>query len=199
MNKIIAVAISILGLFSVRSQELEGTEFGVDLTFYASSSQISSGTIGAGLKYGFKFGENFIAGPSVRYHRYWTNNTLTGQSAGFNIYGGGVFGHARFYNYLFLGAEIEFLRSPFTNFGTVNTATTGQWVGTCLIGGGFSREFNESIRVNAGIYYDILDVPNPSNPNNPNPNSPLQPYLARNANGTVIPILYRIAFFFPLT
>lgn len=189
--------ISLLISFSSFSQQVEGTELGIDGTFSASFGQIRSGTFGLGIKYGFKFGENVILGPSVRYQRYWTNNTLTGTAGGFNVYGGGGFIHGRFSNLLFIGAELEFLRSPFTNNGLLTT--NSKWVGTCLLGGGFSREFNESFRLNAGIFYDILDVPNPTNPNNPNPNSPLQPYLTRKPNGQVIPILYRIGFFFPLS
>lgn len=197
MKKIISALFLLTAVFSGKAQRFEGTEIGIDGSFSYSSSQIKSGTLGLGLKYGFVFNEDFIVGPSVRYQRYWTNNTLTGQASGFNIYGGGVFAHYRLIDYLFLGAELEFLRSPFTNFGAAST-TSSKWVGTCLVGGGFSHLFNDSWRLNAGIYYDILDVPNPSNPSNNNPNSPLQPYQLRNANGTVIPILYRIALFFPL-
>lgn len=198
MRNFILTISTLFLVYNTQSQELEGTEFGVDVTFYASSSQVSGGNFGLGLKYGFEFGDYFIVGPSVRYQRVWTNNTLTGTKGGANVYGGGVFAHARLYNYLFLGTEIEFLRSPYNTSGQL-TSTAKSWVGTCLIGGGFSREFNEKIRLNAGIYYDILDIPNPSNPNNVNPNSPLRPYLVKNANGTIVPILYRISFFFPLT
>lgn len=60
-------------------------------------------------------------------------------------------------------------------------------------------EFNEKFRLNAGVFYDVLDIPNASNIENNNPNSPLQPYIARNkVTGAVIPILYRINFFIPL-
>lgn len=173
------------------------TEIGLDGSFSYTSGLTKSGTVGLGLKYGFVFNEDFIVGPSVRYQTYWTNNTNTGQSGRFNIYGGGVFAHYRLLDYFFVGAELEFLRSPFNNFGFA-TSTNSKWVGTCLIGGGFSHLFNDSWRLNAGIYYDILDIPNPTDPNSVNPNSPLQPYQMRNSNGTIIPILYRIAVFFPL-
>ena len=178
------------------AQDYEGSEIGIDATFFASGGAVRSGTFGVGAKYGFKFGENIILGPSLRYHRFWSNNTITGTEGGYNIFGGGAFVHARFNNVIFIGLEAELLRSPFTNNGLLTS--TNKWVGTCLVGGGFSREFNESFRINAGIYYDVLDIPNPSNPDNPNPNSPLQPYLTKRADGTVIPIVYRIAFFFPL-
>jgi len=192
------VLISVL-VFSINSfsQDIEGTELGIDGTFYATSGVYQSGTIGLGLKYGFVFGENLILGPSFRYQRSWTNNTLTGTSGGFNVYGGGVFIHGRFNNVLFIGMEGELLKSPYTTNGFLST--NPKWVGTCLLGGGFSREFDAGFRLNAGVYYDILDVPNPANPSNVNPNSPLQPYVAKKENGTIIPILYRISLFIPLS
>lgn len=179
------------------SQSVEGTELGIDATFYATSGPINNGTFGLGLKYGFKYGENLILGPSFRYHRSWTNNTYTGTSGGYNIYGGGAFIHGRFNNILFIGIETELLRSPYTSNGFLSN--NPKWIGTCLLGGGFSKEFDAGFRLNAGVYYDILDVPNPANPNNINPNSPLQPYVAKKENGTVIPILYRISLFIPLS
>jgi hypothetical protein len=197
MKKLLAILLLSLSTSTAHAQGVDGTEFGLDGTFWASFGQIRSGTIGFGMKYGLKFGENVILGPSVRYQRYWTNNTLTGTSGGNNVYGGGAFIHGRFSNVIFVGAEVEALRSPFTNNGLLTNSS--KWVGTCLIGGGFSREFNESFRLNAGVFYDILDVPNPANPNNPNPNSPLQPYLTKKPNGQVIPIIYRIALFIPLS
>ena len=190
---IIAITIS---LFSF-GQGVDGTELGIDASFYATTGQVSSGTFGIGAKYGLKFGENIILGPSFRYQRAWTNNKIQGTKGGFNIFGGGAFIHGRFNNVLFAGIEAEILRSPYTNNGFLTT--NPKWVGTCLIGAGFSREFENELRLNAGVYYDILDIPNPSNPDNPNPNSPLQPYLSKNSQGTVIPILYRIALFIPLT
>lgn len=194
--KYLFVLIIVLATNTSYSQT-EGSEIGVDGTFTAQFGLVRSGTIGVGLKYGVKFGEYFIAGPSVRFQRYWTNNTNTGTSGGSNIYGGGGFIHARFYEYFFAGAELEIIRSPYTSNGVLTTVNPS-WVPTCLLGGGFSYEFNESWRLNAGLFYDILDIPNYTDPTNPNPNSPLQPYVARKSNGQVIPMLYRIAFFFPL-
>lgn len=198
MNKLLILLVSFSITTASFSQGQDGTEFGIDGTFSYSSGGIKSGTVGVGLKYGFVFNKNLILGPSIRYQRRWTNNTTTGQEASYNIYGGGVFLHYRFIDYMFGGVELEFLHSPYTTYGAVST-TSSNWVGTCLVGGGFSHLFNDSWRLNAGIYYDILDKPNPTNPNNNNPNSPLQPYVLHNTNGTVIPVLYRIAFFFPLT
>lgn len=176
-------------------------ELGIDLMFAYSSSLYTTGTIGIGAKYGFPLLEgSVVLGPSLRYHRTWTNNPFNSNnsSTGFNIFGGGGFIHYRFANYFFTGAEIELLRSPYTNNGFLSN-TSSKWVPTFLIGGGFSGLISESIRLNAGVMYDILDIPNPSNPSNSNPNSPLQPYIVRNKNtGIVVPIIYRIAFFIPI-
>ena len=107
-----------------------------------------------------------------------------------------LYNHGSFAKYLFIGSEIEVLRSPYTNNGTLSLANP-KWVPTLLLGGGFSGMIGDSFRVNAGVMYDILDIPNPPTKY---PDSPLQPYVARNkTTGVVIPIIYRIAFFIPLS
>ena len=200
MNRILLLLMLSFLSFGSKSQA-DGTELGIDLMFSYSSSQISSGTVGLGAKYGFLLSQEVIVGPSLRYHRTWTNNPLNTNptNTGFNIFGGGGFIHYRLANYLFLGSEVEILKSPYTNNGFLSNSGS-KWVPTLLLGGGFSGMIGENFRLNAGVMYDILDIPNPTNPNNPNPNSPLQPYLARNKNtGVPIPIIYRIAFFIPLS
>jgi len=144
---ILLLCISQIGM----SQKVEGTEVGVDGFFGASSM---GGSFGIGLRYGWKFNEYFIAGPIVRYQRYWTNNTFTGQKFSYNAYGSGVFGYARFGNVIFLGADIEFMRSPLTTYGAISS--NGVLAPAAFLGGGFSREFNESIRINAGIFYYLV-------------------------------------------
>lgn len=177
--------------FSGRSQTTEGSEVGADLIFSASNF---GGTAGLGLKYGVKFGEYFIAGPSFRYQRTWNKNVTTGTAGGFNVYGGGAFLHARFFNALFLGAEYEILRSPYSG-SSYWTPSTPTWANTFFLGGGFSMEFNEKIRLNAGIMYDVVNAAN----------SPFRPgYFVQKktstgANAGYLPIIYRIAFFFPIS
>lgn len=168
----------------------QGSEIGVDVAFSASTN---GGNVGLGLKYGAKFGKYIIAGPSVRYDLTWVkiqDETANGQIGKYNIYGGGAYIHGRFYNALFVGAEFEYLRSPINVNGALSTPPT--WVPTLFLGGGFSMEFNEKIRLNAGIMYDVI-------------NSKKSPF--RNsyksigaADGTtkVIPLIYRIAFFIPI-
>lgn len=184
MKKLLVILLLCASQFGM-SQKVDGTEVGIDGFFGASSM---GGSFGIGLRYGWKFNENFIAGPIVRYQRYWTNNTFTGQKFSYNAYGAGVFGHARFGNVIFLGAEIEFMRSPLTSFGAISS--NGVLAPAAFLGGGFSREFNESIRINAGIFYDVIN----------HANSPFRNgYFMRRANGSYIPAIYRIAFFFPLS
>lgn len=162
-------------------------EIGADLNFSASNF---GGTGGLGLKLGFIVKEQFIAGPSIRFQQSWSTglglNGANSVNTSFSIYGGGGFVHARFYNYFFAGAEIELLSTPFQNgFLTAQRI----WVPTALVGGGFSRAFSPNFRLNAGIMYDVIN----------SVNSPFrQGYFMKRANGTYIPVMYRIAFFFPI-
>lgn len=156
-------------------------ELGFDLHFGASQF---SGTAGLGLKYGFFLKKNLIAGPSVRFQRSWYN--INGIKGGYAIYGGGAFIHQRFYNYFFAGAEFELLSTP---FNYTNPAVGRTWAPTFLVGGGFSRSFTPSFRVNAGIMYDIIN----------HANSPFRVgYTMKKENGQYIPVIYRLAFFITL-
>lgn len=176
---------------NINFAQIQGSEIGFDITASASNA---GGTVGLGIKYGLNLNESVIVGPSFRYHRSWFNSLTTSNSGGYNIVGGGAFIHARLYDYFFIGSELEILHSPF-NFG--GSPSTSKWVPVWLFGGGFSTMIGEKLRLNAGIMYDVLDIPNPQNYNG-NPNSPLQPYVKVNKN-KIVPILYRISFFFPLT
>lgn len=182
------ISIISFGSFS----QIEGSEIGFDVTANASNF---NGTVGIGLKYGFNFNENFIAGPSLRYHRYWFNSATSNIKGGYNILGGGAFIHARLYDYFYLGSEFEILHSPI-NFGA--SANPKKWVPVLLVGGGFSMMIAEKLRFNAGLMYDLLDIQNLQNPNNVNPNSPLQPYI-RVSQKKLVPLLYRISFFIPIS
>lgn len=156
-------------------------ELGFDAYLGASNF---GGSGGIGAKFGRKVNENFIVGPSFRLQRTWSNNI--GQKFGYTIYGGGIWAHARFGNALFAGAEFEMLKSP-TNFIFVSSQRL--WVPTLFVGGGFSREFNKAVRINAGVFYDIID----------NNNSPFRlSYFIKKSNGVLIPVIYRIGFFFPI-
>lgn len=166
-----------------------GFELGADLAF---SSSTFGGNFGIGLKPGFKLGEYIIAGPALRYERLWFKNALLGYNDDLNVYGGGAFIHARFFNALFLGVEYEYLRSPFNLSGQLQVENS--FASVLFLGGGFSMELKPWIRLNAGIMYDAVNAVN-------SPYSRSYTFTVKDANGNIqryLPIVYRIAFFFPL-
>ena len=156
MKRIIPILVTLLLSMShpfAQNFEMEGSEIGFDVAFSASTN---GGNAGIGLKYGINLGENLILGPSVRYERTWVKNVYSGYNGGYNVYGGGVFTHIRFLEALFVGAEFEMLKSPYNSTGYL-TSISSSWAPTLFIGGGFSKEFNDSFRINAGLMYDIID------------------------------------------
>lgn len=195
MKKLLTLILSAIILSSNASAQnsvLTGSEIGVDLAFSGSNF---GGNVGLGVKYGLNIGEYIITGPSVRYEQIWWKNYTAGNAAESgtrSVYGGGVFIHGRFFNALFVGAEFELLRSPYDKSGFFGATKT--WAPTLFLGGGFSMEFNEKIRFNAGIMYDVINVTN----------SPFRRSYSvqkKAADGSVagyLPIIYRIAFFFPI-
>jgi hypothetical protein len=68
------------------------------------------------------------------------------------------------------------------------------WIPSLFICGGFSKEFNQIVRLNVGVYYDVIN----------HVNSPFrQAYFVKVTNqvGQVvkyIPMIYRISFYFPI-
>lgn len=175
--------------FSSFSQtQIQGTELGIE--GYASTSTLG-GNLSLGLKYGFKLNENIIVGPSFRLMKSWSKSNGTNYS--YSIYGGGAFLHARYGNMIFGGVEFEMINTPL-NYGYYNGIK--HFVPTLFIGGGFSREFKEIVRVNAGVFYDVIN----------NMNSPFRTsYMMTKTNSTTgeisgyIPVIYRISFFFRIT
>lgn len=162
-------------------------EIGADIHFSAGSY---GGTGGLGLKFGIVRNKYVSFGPSLRYHYSSYKSPQTGLSGSYSVYGGGAFVHARFFNYLFVGFEFEMLSNPYSYANGVISAKR-TWAPTGLLGFGFSHAFGEqqNFRLNAGIMYDIID----------NKNSPLRTgYFMKKENGTLIPLIYRIAFFFKL-
>ncbi len=184
MKTFLIILTSVLLCGSSFSQQIEGTEIGFDGYFGASTL---GGNVSIGAKYGVNFKENFIAGPSLRFQRNWSNGAITGIGGGYNVFGAGAFVHGRFANVLFAGAEFEMMRTPFSSVGF----TPGpSWSPALFLGGGYSQEFNEKFRINAGIMYDVIN----------HVNSPFrQGYFMRNSQQKLIPLIYRITFFFPLS
>jgi hypothetical protein len=186
MKRFILLLIS-FPLFCYSQVAFNGSELGIEL--YAGASSLG-GSVGGDLKYAAILNENWAVGPSFRLQRTWSNNL--GQKMGFSVYGGGVYAHYRIKNTLFVGAEYELLKSPF-NFIFFNYSTK-QWASTLFLGAGFSRDFNHKIRVNGGIFYDVINAEN----------SPFRSSYSvriKNEMGQVVrilPMIYRITFFFPL-
>ncbi len=186
MKRFILLLIS-FPLFCYSQVAFNGSELGIEL--YAGASSLG-GSVGGDLKYAAILNENWAVGPSFRLQRTWSNNL--GQKMGFSVYGGGVYAHYRIKNTLFVGAEYELLKSPF-NFIFFNYSTK-QWASTLFLGVGFSRDFNHKIRVNGGIFYDVINAEN----------SPFRSSYSvriKNEMGQVVrilPMIYRITFFFPL-
>lgn len=180
--------------FGQEDEESEATapkksELGLDGFVNASTL---GGSFGFGLKYAIVHKENYVFGPSFRYQRVWSNG-IGGQQYFFNIMGGGGFFHYRLNNVFFAGVELEFMKSPIS-YSYVYSVK--KLVPTCFVGAGYSREFEGiGIRLNAGVFYDIID----------NYNSPFRTsYIVKTntaedgTGGILLPIIYRIGFFFPL-
>lgn len=163
------------------------SEIGAEL--YGGFSNLG-GAFGGEIKYGYLVDKNFIVGPSFRLQRTWTNNFGVNQS--FNIYGGGLFAHYRIQEKLFLGTEMQMLRSPF-NFVSFQQ-NTKKWAAIILIGGGVHLKLHERIRMSAGIFYDVVNAEN-------SPFRSSYNFKVKNEFGQIVrilPIIYRITFFFPL-
>jgi len=180
-------AITSLLAFSYHSQvAFDGSEIGLEIV--AGGSNLG-GSVGGDLKYAAVLNENFAVGPSFRLQRTWSNNL--GQKFGFSVYGAGVFAHYRLKNVVFGGLEFEVLHCP-VNYVNVNSSKS--WLSTLFIGGGFSRDFNHKIRINAGVFYDVINAEN-------SPFRRSYNFVIKDVNGQIVdrlPIIYRISFFFPL-
>jgi hypothetical protein len=187
MKYIFIVFVALHFAFLTSAQVIfDGSEFGVELVAGGSSL---GGSVGGDLKYAAILNENFAVGPSFRLQRTWSNNL--GQKFGFSIYGAGVFAHYRLKNVVFAGIEYEALHCPI-NYVNVNSSKS--WLSTLFIGGGFSRDFNHKIRINAGVFYDVINADN-------SPFRSSYNFNIKNEAGQIVkilPIIYRISFFFPL-
>jgi len=192
MKRIITSLFVCFSLVGVGQIEFNGSEIGVEI--FAARAGTNGGTIGFGVKYAAILNENFAVGPSFRYHRTWNytfNGVATSIPSSASIYGGGLFGHARYKDVLFGGVEFELLRTPY-NY-TQPTAEFKPWIATLFLGGGFSKTYGK-VRLNLGVFYDLINADN----------SPFRPnYIIqiKDQNGMTIrrlPIIYRVNFFFPI-
>lgn len=187
MTKIFALILTFSLSINLFSQTTTGSEIGIDGYFGASSQ---GGSYGLGLKYGYKKTPEFIWGPSFRLMRYWSNPYNSIYVGHYNVWGGGIYAHYRYQNLLFFGGEFELLKNP---FALLNNAKT-EWVPTLFLGGGFSKEYNEKIRLNVGIFYDVIN----------SINSPFRTSYTMKKTSTTgqivgyVPVIYRLSIFIPL-
>jgi len=172
--------------------EFDGSEIGVEV--FAARAGSNGGTMGFGTKYAAILNDNFAVGPSMRYHYTWSfidPNLAPGSRTSGSLYGGGFFAHARYKDALFGGVEFELLKTPFNFGGPLQEFKP--WVAALFIGGGFSKLYNK-VRINLGIFYDVINADN--SPFRPNYNIQI-----KDQNGNIVrrlPIIYRINFFFPI-
>lgn len=174
----------------VEKSEYPKYEIGLDGFFGASNI---GGSFGLGPKFGFVVNENVVLGPTIRYQQSWSQPYNTNQNYQYRNFGGGFFLHGRYNNVIYGGIEAEIVRNKNTYIDT--SAIFKKWVPTVFICGGFSREFKQTIRLNVGIYYDVINSIN-------SPYRPSYMFTIKDAQtGMVVkrlPLLYRISVFFPL-
>ncbi len=175
---------------TAKAQMLEGTEIGVDGFLSASTL---GGAFGMGTKFGFKTSENFIFGPSLRFNRGWATPSFNTIGFSYTNFGAGFFAHGRYGNVLFGGLEAEIMGNK--NIYVDPNAFFKKYVPTVFVCGGFSKEFNQLVRVNVGLYYDLIN-----SLNSPYRNAYLVAIKDPNTGAIVrrLPMIYRISFFFPL-
>jgi hypothetical protein len=176
--------------------QMYGKEIGLEITG-ASGSNLG-GVLGGVLKFSFvseTVGENYLAfGPSVRYQYFWSNNSYTGINANGSMFGFGGYFQYRFFNWFYVGTEVEYIQNPFNQFSN--------WTPVGFLGGGIHKDFG-FVHLNAGLMYDVIDgLRDPlSQVSSPLANN----YFIRKQSATnqqqaggYIPVIARITFFFPL-
>lgn len=182
---------------TVKAQVPNHQELGIEIQ--AASISSHGGTLGGALKYAFVSNESFAWGPSLRFQYIWSKNQYLGTSGSKFTWGGGLFAHYRFFNWFFLGAEVEYLKNPYAGYTTINDKR--KWTLTAMLGGGISKEFGP-VRLNVGILYDVVD--GLSDPHTTSPSPLSRDYFIKVSNpqspnyGRYLPIIYRIALFIPL-
>lgn len=179
-----------LAVSTLHGQLIEGFEIGIDGSVSGSNL---GGAAGGGLKFGFKTTESFIFGPSIRINRSWSTFNGNTQTFSFTNWGGGFFAHGRYGNVVFGGVEAEVIQNK--NIFVDTSAIFKKLVPTVFICGGFSKEFKSIVRVNFGLYYDLIN-----GLNSPYRNAYLIS-LKDPQTGQIVrrlPLIYRLTFFFPI-
>jgi hypothetical protein len=188
MKKLIYLTMLLFLTYGNKAQiDFRKGEIGAEI--FAGFSNVG-GSVGGELKYGMFYKENLLFGPSFRLHQTWANNL--GQKFSFSMYGPGLFAHYRLQKVLFLGAEFQYLKSPF-NFVTFQQDQVRQWSANLMLGGGFCFSLTERLKLNAAIFYDVINAQN-------SPFRSSYNFSIKNEFGQVVrilPIIYRVTFFFP--
>ncbi|MCO5268198.1 MAG: hypothetical protein M9897_04800 [Brumimicrobium sp.] len=169
-------------------------EIGVDIQ--AASISNRGGAFGGAVKYAYVLSEDIAFGPSFRFQYLWSKDLYYGTQGKSFTWGGGAFFHYRFLQWLYVGAEVEVLKNPFTW-----VRPDKRWSLTAFVGGGFSHDFGP-IRLNFGLLYDIADAVRDPYTSNPSPLS--REYFIKVVDpkkpnfGKYVPLIYRLTFFIPI-
>jgi hypothetical protein len=164
-----------------------GSELGLEP--YIGFSNMG-GAVGGELKFAARLSDNLLVGPSLRVQRNWSNNL--GVQSNMTTWGGGVFAHYRYQEVVFGGVEFQYLKSPFSFVNPLQVVKP--WSPTLMVGGGFYLKLSDKVRLNAALFYDVINADN-------SPFRSSYTFKVKNEFGQVVrilPIIYRLTFFIPL-
>lgn len=179
--------ILLLPFFAFSQLQYQGAELGLEP--YVGFSNVG-GAVGGELKYAARLSDNLLVGPSFRVQRVWSNNL--GMQSQMTTWGGGAFAHLRYQEKIFGGVEFQYLKSPFSFSNP--TQTFKPWSASLMIGGGFYLKLSEKLRLNAALFYDVINAQN-------SPFRSSYSFKIKNEYGQVVrilPIIYRLTFFIPI-
>jgi hypothetical protein len=187
MNKLIFIFAFFASVPAHAQLSYMGSELGLEP--YVGFSNMG-GAVGGELKYAARLSENLLVGPSLRVQRTWANNL--GVQSQMTTWGGGVFAHYRYQDLIFGGVEFQYLKSPFSFVNPLEVVRP--WSPTLMVGGGFYLKLTDKVRLNAALFYDVINAPN-------SPFRSSYTFQIKNEFGQVVrilPIIYRLTFFIPL-
>ncbi len=185
-NLVFLLTLFLVGRTVAQLQYL-GSELGLEP--YIGFSNLG-GAVGGELKYAVKLNDNLVLGPSLRLQRTWSNNL--GVQSNMTTWGGGLFAHYRYQEIVFGGVEFQYLKSPFSFVNPLQVVKP--WSPTLMVGGGFYLKLTDKVRLNAALFYDVINADN-------SPFRSSYTFKVKNEFGQVVrilPIIYRLTFFIPL-
>lgn len=191
---LVLLGLPFLGMAQYGNDNQHHSEIGVEIQ--AASGSTHGGTIGGALRYAYVIDDQIVFGPTFRAQYIWSNDLYHGTDGHSFTYGGGGFFHVRFVDWLYLGADIEYLKNPYRTM-----KPNKKWALTGLLGGGIAHDFGPVV-LSLGIMYDVVDALRNPLTSNASPLSGgyfLKIKNPKNPNqGRYIPLLYRITLFIPL-